>query len=153
MDDKKNQTIKADLYFVVDIFIIIAIVFIIIGIIKKEKIYLTGMVGSGIIGGLILLLQANKGKSVVHNMSDEVIYAKPEEGTEPVAVPPHGEYYNIDGFKAYGKVYKLPDGVHASVKDGGKVKVSSLTGQFIYMLGGGVLPTPPDGGWQKLFER
>ncbi|MBR2923009.1 MAG: hypothetical protein IKC10_06820, partial [Alphaproteobacteria bacterium] len=38
MDDKKNQTIKADLYFVVDIFIIIAIVFIIIGIIKKEKI-------------------------------------------------------------------------------------------------------------------
>lgn len=153
MDDKKNQTIKADLYFVVDIFIIIAIVFIIIGIIKKEKIYGVGMVSTGIIAGLIFLLQMYKGKSVVHNMSDEVIYAKPEEGTEPVAVPPHGELYNIDGFKANGKVYKIPDGVHAKVSQNGKVSIASLTGTLMYMLIGGVLPTPPDGGWQKLFER
>lgn len=153
MDDKKNQTIKADLYFVVDIFIIIAIVFIIIGIIKKEKIYGVGMVSTGIIAGLIFLLQMYKGKSVVHNMSDEVIYAKPEEGTEPVAVPPHGELYNIDGFKANGKVYKIPDGVHAKVSQNGKVSIASLTGTLMYMLIGGVLPTPPDGGWQKLLER
>lgn len=153
MDDKKNQTIKADLYFVVDIFIIIAIVFIIIGIIKKEKIYGVGMVSTGIIAGLIFLLQMYKGKSVVHNMSDEVIYAKPEEGTEPVAVPPHGELYNIDGFKANGKVYKIPDGVHAKVSQNSKVSIASLTGTLMYMLIGGVLPTPPDGGWQKLFER
>lgn len=153
MDDKKNQTIKSDLYFVVDIFIIIAIVFIIIGIIKKEKIYGVGMVSTGIIAGLIFLLQMYKGKSLVHNMSDEMIYAKPEEGTEPVAVPPHGELYDIDGFKANGKVYKLPDGVHATVSQNGKVSIASLTGTLMYMLIGGVLPTPPDGGWQKLFGR
>ena len=153
MDDKKNQTIKADLYFVVDIFIIIAIVFIIIGIIKKEKIYGVGMVSTGIIAGLIFLLQMYKGKSVVHNMSDEMIYAKPEEGAEPMAVPPQGQCYGIDGIKAQGRVYKLPDGVHATVKADGKIKIQSLTAKFIYLLGGGLLPTPPDGGWQKLFER
>ena len=154
MDDKKNQTIKADLYFVVDIFIIIAIVFIIIGIIKKEKIYGVGMVSTGIIAGLIFLLQMYKGKSVVHNMSNEVIYAKPEEGTEPVAVPPHGELYDIDGFKANGKVYKISDGVHARVFKNGITMVTSITGYIISKLRGGViLSAPKDGGWQKLFDR
>ena len=153
MDDKKNQTIKADLYFVVDIFIIIAIVFIIIGIIKKEKIYGVGMVSTGIIAGLIFLLQMYKGKSVVHNMSDEMIYAKPEEGAEPMAVPPQGQCYGIDGIKAQGQVYKLPDGVHATVNDGGSVRIASIIGTLIYLVRGGLLQAPPDGGWQKLFER
>lgn len=154
MNDKKNQTIKADLYFVVDIFIIIAIVFIIIGIIKGEKRYITPFGVSSIIATFLFMLQANKGKSVVHNMSNEVIYAKPEEGTEPVAVPPHGELYDIDGFKANGKVYKISDGVHARVFKNGITMVTSITGYIISKLRGGViLSAPKDGGWQKLFDK
>ena len=148
-----KQTIKTNLYAVTDILALVAIIVLVFYAKKKDETLLIGSTLLGILAFITIAIQAKWGQTKVSNQSSSMIYAKPEEGAEPVAVPPQGEYFGTDGVKAGGKVYKLPNGVHASVKDGGKVKVSSLTGQFIYMLGGGVLPTPPDGGWQKLFER
>lgn len=148
-----KQTIKTNLYAVTDILALVAIIVLALYAKKKDE---TFLITSGIFtlfAVIVFLIQAKWGQTKVGNQSSSMIYAKPEEGADPVEVPLQGEYFRTDGVKAGGKVYKLPNGVHASVKDGGKVKVSSLTGQFIYMLGGGVLPTPPDGGWQKLFER
>lgn len=102
---------------------------------------------------LTALIQTQFGQAMVKNNSDQTIYIKPEEATEPEAVPPHSEYYNIDGFKAHGKVYKTSDGVHAKVNKSGMVSITSLTGTLIYLLSGGLQTTPKDGGWQKLFDR
>lgn len=148
-----KQTIKTNLYAVTDILALVAIIVLVFYAKKKDETLLIGSTLLGILAFITIAIQAKWGQTKVSNQSSSMIYAKPEEGADPVEVPPQGEYFGTDGVKAGGKVYKLPNGVHASVKDGGKVKVSSLTGQFIYMLGGGVLPTPPDGGWQKLFDR
>ena len=48
-------------------------------------------------------------------------------------------------------VYKIPNGVHATVNAKNKVKVSSLWGNLIYAVLGGQLTTPPDNGWNKMF--
>ena len=149
----KNQTIKTNLYAVTDILALLAIVLFILSGKREDK---TILIGSGIaiiLAGIAFTIQVKFGQTKVSNQSPNTIYAKPEEGTEPVAVPPQGQCYGIDGIKAQGRVYKLPDGVHATVKADGKIKIQSLTAKFIYLLGGGLLPTPPDGGWQKLFER
>ena len=149
----KNQTIKTNLYAVTDILALLAIVLFILSGKREDK---TILIGSGIaiiLAGIAFTIQVKFGQTKVSNQSPNTIYAKPEEGTEPVAVPPQGQCYGIDGIKAQGKVYKLPDGVHATVNDGGSVRIASIIGTLIYLVRGGLLPTPPDGGWQKLFER
>lgn len=148
-----KQTIKTNLYAVTDILALVAIIVLAFSVKKKDEGFL---ITSGIFtlfAVIVFLIQAKWGQTKVGNQSSSMIYAKPEEGAEPVVVPPQGEYFGTDGVKAGGKVYKLPNGVHATVKDGGKVSIASLTGTLMYMLIGGVLPTPPDGGWQKLFGR
>ena len=153
---KQKQFIKADLYAVVDILAIVAITLLVLYAKREEeeKSILMGSYITGMFILIILAIQTKFGQSMVKNNSDEVIYAKPEEGTELVAVPPHGELYDIDGFKANGKVYKISDGVHARVLKNGITMVISITGYIISKLRGAViLSAPKDGGWQKLFER
>ncbi|MBO7201842.1 MAG: hypothetical protein J6V54_10685 [Bacteroidales bacterium] len=148
-----KQTIKTNLYAVTDILSLVAIIVLAFSVKKKDE---TFLITSGIFtlfAVIVFLIQAKWGQTKVGNQSSSMIYAKPEEGAEPVEVPPQGEYFGTDGVKAGGKVYKLPNGVHATVSQNGKVSIASLTGTLMYMLIGGVLPTPPDGGWQKLFER
>ena len=149
----KNQTIKTNLYAVTDILALLAIIMLVLYAKKKDETLLMGSAFVGIFAFATVIIQVKFGQTKVSNQSPNTIHAKPEEGAEPVAVPPQGQCYGIDGIKAQGKVYKLPDGVHATVKADGKIKIQSLTAKFIYLLGGGLLPTPPDGGWQKLFER
>ena len=48
-------------------------------------------------------------------------------------------------------VYKVPNGVHATVNAENKVKITSLWGLLIYKVLGGQLATPPDSGWNKMF--
>ncbi len=148
-----KQTIKTNLYAVTDILALVAIIVLAFSVKKKDETLLIGSTLLGILAFITIAIQAKWGQTKVSNQSSSMIYAKPEEGAEPVAVPPQGEYFGTDGVKAGGKVYKLPNGVHATVSQNGKVSIASLTGTLMYMLIGGVLPTPPDGGWQKLFER
>ncbi len=62
--------------------------------------------------------------------------------------------YGLNGVKSKGKVYKLVDGTHAKVTKSGEVKIHSLFGNITnIMLGGGELATPPDKGWQKVFDK
>lgn len=148
-----KQTIKTNLYAVTDILALVAIIVLAFSVKKKDESFL---ITSGIFtlfAVIVFLIQAKWGQTKVGNQSSSMIYAKPEEGVEPVGIVPQGEGCAIDGVKADGNVYKLPNGVHATVGEGGKIRVASLTGTLMYMLIGGVLPTPPDGGWQKLFDR
>ena len=148
-----KQTIKTNLYAVTDILALVAIIVLAFSVKKKDE---TFLITSGIFtlfAVIVFLIQAKWGQTKVSNQSSSMIYAKPEEGAEPVEVSPQGEYFGTDGVKAGGKVYKLPNGVHATVSQNDKVSIASLTGTLMYMLIGGVLPTPPDGGWQKLFDR
>jgi hypothetical protein len=48
-------------------------------------------------------------------------------------------------------VYKIPDGVHATVTADNKVKVYSLWGGLVYKVRGGQISTPPDSSWNKMF--
>ena len=48
-------------------------------------------------------------------------------------------------------VYKVPNGVHATVNAKNKVKITSLWGRLIYEVLGGQIATPPDSGWNKMF--
>ena len=48
-------------------------------------------------------------------------------------------------------VYKIPNGVHATVNAKNKVRISSIWGNLIYAVLGGQLTTPPDNGWNKMF--
>ena len=148
-----KQGIKANLYLATDILALMAIIVLIFYAKKKDESFL---ITSGIftlLAVIVFLIQAKWGQTKVCNESSSTIYAKPEEGTEPVGIAPQGECYGIDGIKAHGKVYKLPNGVHATVAESGKIRIASITGTLIYMLGGGVLPTPPGVDWQKLFDR
>ena len=148
-----KQGIKANLYLATDILAMLAIIVLVFSAKKKDESFLIGSALLGALAFIIIAIQAKWGQTKVSNESSTMIYAKPEEGTEPVGIVPQGEGYAIDGIKTDGKVYKLPNGVHATIGEGGKIRIASITGTLIYLLGGGVLPTPPDGGWQKLFDR
>ena len=148
-----KQGIKANLYLATDILALAAIIVLVFYTKKKDETFLIGSALLGVLAFIIIAIQAKWGQTKVSNKSSATIYAKPEEGTEPVGIVPQGEQWGIDGIKTDGKVYKLPDGVHATVAESGKIRIASLTGTFIYMLIGGRLSTPPDGGWQKLFDR
>lgn len=148
-----KQGIKANLYLATDILVLVAIIVLVFYTKKKDETFLIGSALLGVLAFIIIAIQAKWGQTKVSNESSTMIYAKPEEGTEPVGIAPQGECYGIDGIKAHGKVYKLPNGVHATVAESGKIRIASITGTLIYMLGGGVLPTPPGVDWQKLFDR
>lgn len=150
---KDKQFIKADLYAVVDVLAMLAIMLFLFSGKREDKTILLWSQVTMILTTLTALAQTLWGQAMVKNNSDEEIYIKPEEATEPVSVPPHSEYYNIDGFKAHGKVYKTSDGVHAKVNKSGKVSITSLTGALIFWIRGGLQTTPKDGGWQKLFDK
>lgn len=148
-----KQGIKANLYLATDILALLAIIVLVFYAKKKDETFLSGSFIFIVLAGLVGFIQAKWGQTKVCNKTSATIYAKPEEGTEPIGIVPQGEQWGIDGIKAHGKVYKLPNGVHATIGENGKIRIASITGTFIYLLGGGVLPTPPGVDWQKLFDR
>ena len=106
------------------------------------------------IGVLFLALVLNAFTDTkLTNESGTSVFTKPEEGEEPNEVKPNETLYGLDGVKTKGKVYKLVDGTHATVTETGKVKIHSIFGKLVNSIRGGELTSPPDNGWQKLFEK
>ena len=102
---------------------------------------------------VFFLLYALKADTKLTNESDTSVFTKPEEGEEPNEVKPNEMLYGLDGVKSKGRVYKLVDGTHATVTETGKVKIHSIFGKLVNSIRGGELTSPPDNGWQKLFEK
>ena len=153
MKKKCPQFVKADLYTATDVFISLALILMLLAVVKKEKDYAIGMGLVGMAACTSFVTQTLFGKTKVKNSSENSVCAKPEEGDENIDVVPGAELYDIDGVKSNGTVYKIGDGCHAVVKKDGTVKVKSLTAKFMnYVMDGGVLASPPDDGWQKLFD-
>ena len=101
----------------------------------------------------ILFALAYRSDAVVMNESDDTVKAKPEDGCEPLTdVEPGKEHHGFDGIKARGKVYKVANGTHIVVKKDGSISTRSFTGKIVNAIRGGVLTTPPDECWNKLFD-
>ena len=153
MKKKCPQFVKADLYTATDVFISLALILMLLAVVKKEKDYAIGMGLVGKAACTSFVTQTLFGKTKVKNSSENSVCAKPEEGDENIDVVPGAELYDIDGVKSNGTVYKIGDGCHAVVKKDGTVKVKSLTAKFMnHVMDGGVLASPPDDSWNKLFD-
>ncbi|MBR5782007.1 MAG: hypothetical protein IKY27_08535 [Bacteroidales bacterium] len=101
----------------------------------------------------LLFVLAYTSKAKVNNESEEAVKAKPEDACEPLLdVAPGAEHYGFDGIKANGKVFKAANGTHIVVKKDGSVKTKALTGKMVNAIRGGVLASPPDSCWNKLFD-
>ena len=149
--------IKANLYAVTDVMIVVALLLFLIAIFEKDKMVKLMMIGfSSIPAGIACFsvgAQVFHGKTTVKNRSKNSICAKPEEGSDTFEVLPGKNGYDIDGIKSNGVVYKIGDSCHAKVRRDGTVKVKSFTGRAINkFIGGGVLTSPPDDNWNKLFD-
>ncbi len=145
-----KRKIKANLYAVTDITILITVLLFCLFIVKKTS--SLPFVLMSIIAGVFWGTQAAFGKAKVTNNSGKPIYVKPEDGSESLVVKPRTEQYDIDGVKVNGKVYKATDGTHIVVNADGTVTTKSLTGKFLNKFGGGYLSAPPDEGWKPLFN-
>lgn len=74
--------------------------------------------------------------------------------SDAVYIVKSGGFKNhVDGIKVNGKVYKLPDGVRATVTRSGKIYMYSLLGEIVYAIAGDEICTPPDPTWNKLFNQ
>ena len=96
------------------------------------------------------------GKSKVKNrLGSEIEYIEEGDGkNRPTYVLESGEKrHDIDGMKVNDVVYKIPDGVHVTVNEKGKVIQHSISGAFWYYKEGGVLDNPPDATWNSLFPK
>lgn len=135
----ENGFLFADLLFIASVFYII----------KTKNHYITPF-ALIIIAIFIYITIFHHGTKVINN-SGKPIDAKDEDSDTVYTVRP-GEFRDhIDGIKVDGKVYKLPDGVRATVTKNRKIMVYSLLGYFFYLTAGGELTKAPDDGWNKLF--
>ena len=149
--------IKTNLYAVTDVMLVFALLLFLASIFEKDKKAVPALLAacgvSVIVGSSAFVSQILQGKTTVKNRSKNSICAKPEEGSDTFNVLPGENGYDIDGIKSNGVVYKIGDSCHAKVSDDGTVKVKSFTGKIVNkIIGGGVLSSPPDDSWQKLFD-
>lgn len=149
--------IKTNLYAVTDVMLVFALLLFLASIFEKDKKTVPALLAacgvSVIVGSSAFVAQVLQGKTTVKNRSKNSICAKPEEGSDTFNVLPGENGYDIDGIKSNGVVYKIGDSCHAKVSDDGTVKVKSFTGKIVNkIIGGGVLTSPPDDSWQKLFD-
>ena len=154
---KHPPFIKANLYAVTDVMLVVALLFVLVAIFEKDKMVKLMMMGgfatSVGFAGLSAGAQIFQGKTVVKNRSKNSIYAKPEEGSDTFEVLPGKNVHDIDGIKSNGTVYKIGDSCHAVVRKDGSVKIKSFIGRLINKyIDGGVLTSPPDDSWNKLFD-
>lgn len=154
---KHPPFIKANLYAVTDVMLVFAFLLLLVAIFEKDKMVRLMMIGgfatSVGFAGFSAGAQIFQGKTTVKNRSKNSICAKQEEGGDTFEVLSGNKGYDIDGIKSNGVVYKIGDSCHAVVRKDGKIKIQSFTGKFVNkVIGGGVLSTPPDDSWQKLFD-
>lgn len=116
---------------------------------KGDAIYIFFAFGVACLMGLTTML--HHGTKVINNYDGD-IFAK-DEDSNTVHTVKSGEFKNhIDGIKVNGKVYKLPDGVRATVTRSGKIYMYSLLGEIVYAIAGDEICAPPDDAWKPLFE-
>lgn len=148
-----KKTIKRNLYAAVDVMAVITLLLLVAAIAKREEALGKCFLWSALATIVVTLVQGLKGQAKIENESGAVIHTKSEEGCDAVELEPGMERYDIDGVKNQGAVYKVGNGCHAMARRDGTVKVKSITGRIAnYINGGGVLTTPPDECWNKLFD-
>lgn len=96
----------------------------------------------------------------VNNNSDFTIYYKPENGITALPIlPKFASDKELDGLATHlhkNKVYKVTRGILAQVNTNGEVipnytYASYFERGYAFMVGGWI-STPPDTGWQALFN-
>ena len=119
------------------------------------------------------------GADYINGHSQSAVAVKDENSDQVIFVEPGEKQADVDGVKIdylrfrkstpqYSRagelliagvppekiteVYKIPDGVHATVTEDNKISVTSLWGRLIYNVRGGKLNTPPDAAWKPLFQ-
>lgn len=152
----KKELKKVNWYRVEDVILIVGVLFFILLLCKKIN-YLTWVFSELsafflLLVITVLLLEHYIGDTVVENDTEHDIYAKDEESSNVVVIPSHKRVSGINGIKVDGVVYKLCSGTHVVVKENGKVRTKSLTGKFVNNTHGGKISSPPDEGWNNIFQ-
>lgn len=154
---KHPPFIKANLYAVTDVMLVIALLLFLLAIFEKDKMVKLMLIGgfatSVGFAGFSTAAQIFQGRTTVRNRSKNTVCAKPDEGGGAFDVTPGQTVYDVDGIKSNGTVFKVGDSCHAAVRKDGSVRIMSLTGRLINRyVGGGVLASPPDYSWEPLFK-
>ena len=102
-------------------------------------------------GSIFYFIAASVLKNRVYNSTGSVMFAMDENDHEKIFVLPAGkEICNVDGVNVNGTVYKIPDGVQATVTSNG-IRIISAMGNLVYFVGGGRKSKLPEPSWKKLF--
>lgn len=152
----KNELKKVNWYRVEDVILIVGVLLLILYLCKKMN-FASCLFSelSAILLFVSILISLKKhyiGDTVVENDTAHDIYAKDEESSNVVEIPSHKRVFGIDGIKVDGVVYKLCSGTHVVVKENGKVRTKSLTGKLANNTRGGKISSPPDEGWNNIFQ-
>lgn len=159
MKKKCPQFIKADLYSVAEIIFVLAIVLFVIaskGNIGTERNRKWILVSGLAVPTVCCIAQFFFGKAKVNNWSGtDVEYLKEGGGANrPSYILSTGDgQHDVDGIRSNDVIYKIPDGVHVTVRPNGKVVPHSIAGKFLYWTEGGALDNPPDASWNALFPE
>ena len=132
---RSKPFIKANLYIVTDIMLAIALLLFVTLIFEKDEIVRLMTLGASAysigIASFFATLQIFQGKTTVKNLSKNTIYAKLENGSDTIIVPPQKKGYDIDEIKINDVVYKVGTSCHTVVRKDGSIKVKSFTGKII----------------------
>lgn len=147
METKKFETI--DGYLLADVATVVTVLLFVCFIISKsmEGWFPIPMA----VTGASLVYSMFVSRSVVKNKTMSPILAKDENSDTLYVVQAGDVVKHIDGIKANGIVYKIPDGAHAVLKEDG-IYVRLFWAKFVYKYRGGIMDTPEDCNWEPLFN-
>lgn len=146
---KPQKTIKANLYLIGDIIILINILnYTVIKYKNTEKTFFALL----LIAFLLYFIQVFFGCTTLKN-NYKKIYAKSEDDEKIFEIKENAKKYNIDGIKINNEIFKICDGTHIILNKDGKIINTSISGKIINLLFGGKLKELPDEGWRELWEK
>ena len=160
MKKKCPLIIKPDLFLIGEVLLILVIVLFVVASEEKigtEKSRKNFLIYGGF-GSLFVcyVAQGLCGKSKVKNrLGSDIEYLQDGGGKDrPSYILSSGDgQHDIDGVRFSNKVYKIPDGVHVTVNEKGKVIPHSLLGSLLYFSEGGLQTTSPGVGWESFFPE
>lgn len=133
---KSGENKSFDGYFAADIATVITLILFVVFVIKKTSPKYWALCGS--ITLFLVAVQTKFGKTQLRNVSTNDVTVKDESSSETAGLYSGETAIDIDGANVNGIVYKIPDGVHATIKDGiVKVEKSFFLGPLIYSVRGG----------------
>ena len=141
----KNKIKSLDCYLVGDMFIFMSVV-------AFAKANFKNSVLLAISGLAFHFLGLTIAKTIVHNSTNGVLYGMDENNHDKISIVfPGQSVVNVDGINYNGTVYKIPDGVQATVTSNG-IRIISAMGNLVYFVGGGRKSKLPEPSWKKLFQ-